>query len=124
MDVHIIFVATNGVAGSAETTRLSSAASDLGFAKIYYDNGELGKRFAVKTSGHVLLYDMNGNLQFSGGVTASRGHEGPSIGGSAIATILAGRQSNTVSTAIYGCPLFSQTSNCDEKPCIATRKGA
>ena len=38
--------------------------------------------------GHVLLYDKNGALVFSGGVTPARGHEGDSIGNSMILAII------------------------------------
>ncbi len=122
-DVHIIFIGINGLAGSAANTRLATAASQLGFAKIHYDNGELGKLFHVYTSGHVLLYDMEGDLQFSGGITASRGHEGASLGGGAVTSLLLGIQSKTTTAPAYGCPLFSKQANCNTQPCAIASKG-
>ncbi len=46
------------------------------------------KTFNVKTSGHVLLYHPNGNLLFSGGITASRGHEGDNSGKEFISNVV------------------------------------
>ena len=36
--------------------------------------GRIAARLGAKTSGHVLVYDENGVLKFSGGITAARGH--------------------------------------------------
>lgn len=39
-------------------------------------NATEAQRFHVNTSGHLMLFDSHGNLRFSGGITAGRGHEG------------------------------------------------
>jgi len=61
--------------------------------------------FGAKTSGHVMLYDVDGRLRFSGGITAGRGHEGDNAGRSAIVSLVRdGRQAST-SCPAYGCPI-------------------
>lgn len=117
VDVVVIFVGLNNAAGSAELTTLRSAAKQLGTAKILYDDGSLATLFQVRTSGHVLLFGRSGELQFAGGVTSSRGHEGPSIGGDAVLALLMGRANSTKSAAVFGCPLCSHVQECIEQSC-------
>ena len=70
-------------------------------------DGRLSREFGCQTSGQVLLYDGDGRLQFSGGITDSRGHEGDSVGLESLDTLLR-RQTGVSETKVYGCPLFSE----------------
>lgn len=72
---------------------------------VWDDGGRLAARFGARTSGHVLLYDAQGKLAFSGGITAMRGHEGVNPG--RIALMAIGRQepAATRCTPVFGCPL-------------------
>lgn len=100
IDVRVIFV------GAGDEPPLISAAR-LPLAEIYYNRGDLAHLFNVKTSGHVLLYNAHGQLRYSGGVTASRGHEGDSIGGAALTAWLRTGLGEITSAPVYGCPLFA-----------------
>jgi hypothetical protein len=61
--------------------------------------------FGSKTSGQVYVYDSNGVLAYSGGITPSRGHMGDSPGRAAILSI-AKNQPNSIQTAdVFGCSL-------------------
>jgi hypothetical protein len=42
--------------------------------------GREARRFGALTSGSVVLYGTGGNLLFSGGITAARGHAGDNVG--------------------------------------------
>ena len=64
-------------------------------------------RFGVQASGQTLLYGANGNLQFSGGITASRGHSGDNLGRSAIVALVTTGESTTNHTSVYGCSLHN-----------------
>jgi len=68
------------------------------------------QRFGIKTSGHVLLFDERGTLQFSGGITASRGHSGDNLGRSTLTALLRGRPAAATETFVFGCPLCSTAS--------------
>ena len=68
-------------------------------------DGKLAEHFGVKTSGHVLLYDREHRLQFSGGITPGRGHSGWSLGSRAVCSALQNEPLATRSTAVYGCKL-------------------
>jgi hypothetical protein len=69
------------------------------------EDGTEAKRFGVATSGHTLLYDADGQLQFTGGITATRGHSGGNAGRSTILALLEGRPVERHSTSVFGCSL-------------------
>lgn len=70
---------------------------DLGGAK--------AAAFGAHNSGQTLLYDSAGQLVFEGGITAFRGHEGPSIGGETLKQIVAGQPAPQRHTKVFGCSL-------------------
>jgi hypothetical protein len=63
------------------------------------------RRFGASTSGATLLYDSHGQLVFSGGLTASRGHEGSGMGEERLVTLLEGATPDRAESPIFGCPL-------------------
>jgi hypothetical protein len=66
-------------------------------------DGVESKRFGVNVSGHTLVYDRQGALVFSGGITSARGHEGDNDGRLAIESFLM-KQAMTIShTPVFGC---------------------
>ena len=78
-------------------------------------DGRECQRFGAATSGQVLLFATNGELLFSGGITAARGHSGDNDGRSAIEAILAERtsaehrESHADRTAVFGCSLLDES---------------
>ncbi|MEM7247304.1 MAG: hypothetical protein AAF533_18320 [Acidobacteriota bacterium] len=75
--------------------------------------GRLARRCGALASGHVLLYGPDDVLLFAGGVTASRGHEGPSVSGRALAALLDGRPAGEPRTAVFGCELQDEAGGRD-----------
>ena len=65
------------------------------------------EKFGVITSGQTLLYDGDGNLIFSGGITVARGHEGKSIGRETIENYLQTGNISVHETPVFGCLLTS-----------------
>lgn len=61
--------------------------------------------FGIKCSGHVLVYDEDGGLQFSGGITRSRGHEGSCLPLSDLRKFLLGDAGEPVNWPVFGCSL-------------------
>lgn len=104
--------------GPATTTDGSSALRSLverriPLAFIREDpTGEMARRFGAVTSGYTVMYRPNGTLHFSGGLTPSRGHLGPSIGREAILSLTRDERAATTAAPVFGCPLFSET--CDD----------
>ncbi|MEM9417987.1 MAG: RedB protein [Planctomycetota bacterium] len=104
----LVFFDTKQRRNEWAVTRLKKMAEDIPGSVVALDeDGHEAERFGVRTSGHVLVYSADHELLFSGGVTASRGHEGRSPGLDAIEALVmdippleAIRES-----AVYGCPL-------------------
>jgi hypothetical protein len=69
-------------------------------------DGLLSKRFGTFTSGETLIYSPNGELIFSGGITATRGHPGDSPGSNAIREIIINHKSEKNSFSVFGCDLL------------------
>jgi hypothetical protein len=88
-------------------------------ATVLHDfDGVEARRFGVTTSGTCILYTSNGQRIFCGGITASRGHQGPACGqdlllqrmtASAADPELCGIEISDQSQdqcPAFGCPLF------------------
>jgi hypothetical protein len=73
----------------------------------------LAEKFGAKTSGYIVLYDSQGQLLFSGGITDGRGHIGDNAGESAVEALLSGQPAQLRQTPVYGCSLnsWSTTTN-------------
>jgi hypothetical protein len=103
----IVFVKPPGAAPDWERSSLWDAAVKIRGARVMCDDGTLARRLGAETSGHVMLYDADGRLLFSGGITRSRGHEGVSSGGRAICRLLHGETTSDSTMPVFGCPLFN-----------------
>jgi hypothetical protein len=74
------------------------------------DDGVEAARFGAVTSGQTLLYDANGELIFSGGITGARGHAGDNAGRRALIALLEHKEPFHRLTSVFGCSLFSRRS--------------
>lgn len=79
-------------------------------------DGLEARRFKVATSGQTLLYDRDGFLQFSGGITASRGHAGGNDGRDAIVSLALNGYARRVSTPVFGCSLLDENRLGESRP--------
>ena len=70
------------------------------------ENGSIAKLFGAETSGHVLVYNEQGNLKFSGGITPGRSHEGDSSAKQALISYLQNKNNECTYTDTFGCTLF------------------
>jgi hypothetical protein len=70
-------------------------------------DGEEARRFGVETSGHVLLYDDQGHLLFSGGITSGRGEQGDNVGQAALLGRIIGMREEGPASPVFGCPLLT-----------------
>lgn len=115
---YVLFLKPEGVFNGWEQTDSWRIAAALpGVTAIRDDSGREARRFGAATSGQTLLYDADGALLFSGGITAARGHSGDNAGRSELVSLLnrgqsarAGSQSPGQShgeaTSVFGCSLF------------------
>lgn len=78
-----------------------------GQVRIVHDkDGDIARQYAAKTSGQCIVYDAEGHLRFSGGITAGRGHVGPCEGLQAFEAALRRPVSSSVDFPVFGCPLL------------------
>lgn len=111
VNTHIVFIRPRNVDADWEKSDIWQQAHALSGVDISIDEGgREAEIFHSYTSGQVMLYDKDGQLVFSGGITVSRGHVGESEGRRAITNALLSRIDSTVpDTAVYGCPLFNES---------------
>lgn len=103
----VVFIRPGQFPGGWEQTPLwRTAAGMSGVTVVRDDDGAEARRFGVKTSGQVLLYDAAGRLLYSGGTTGSRGKTGNNAGRAAILAALEGGAADP-SRPVFGCPLFA-----------------
>ena len=117
---YVLFLKPEGFGnGWEQTDSWRAAAAIPGVTPVRDDSGREASRFGAATSGQTLLYDADGTLLFSGGITAARGHAGDNAGRSELVSLLnrggsargtAGalnrRPSDRDATRVFGCPLF------------------
>jgi hypothetical protein len=92
----------------ARTDLWESAAAIPGVHLAVDPDGAAARRFGAFTSGQTLLYNSDGRLIFSGGITAARGHSGDNAGRDAIVALIRGGAAALNRTAVYGCSLHGE----------------
>jgi len=112
LEVRVLFFAPSGEAEDWWKSDLwASAAAIPGVEAIPDRDADESRRFHVETSGHALLYDAEGRLLFSGGITAARGHAGDNAGVAAVAALVLGDLSVPRTTPVFGCALHEAHAN-------------
>lgn len=103
---HVLFVRPKGVPAGWEETDTWRAARGLPGVSVWRDEGGTeAARFGAKTSGQVLLYDRDGRLVFSGGITPIRGHLGDSAGQERIVSLVTTGRTDAATSRVFGCSL-------------------
>jgi hypothetical protein len=102
----VVFVVSNGVPEKWEETDLWRDAGQIPGVRVLKDpGGKEAALFGALASGQTMFFDAGGKLQFSGGITASRGHSGDNAGRSTITALLLGGKSEIKTTPVFGCYL-------------------
>ena len=86
------------------------AKSVPGVVNLVDREGREAKIFRAINSGHTALYNSEGELLFSGGITPSRAHSGSNRGRSAIIAAVHGKRLNYHGSFVFGCDIFSPQS--------------
>jgi hypothetical protein len=114
---YVVFQLPSGVSDDWRSTDLWTSAQRIPGARVVADDeGQESARFAVRTSGTVLLYDRSQRLVFSGGLTESRGHEGDSFGQSRLITLLEGGEPDRHDSPVFGCALDDDAPTKEVRP--------
>lgn len=93
------------VAGPDPRGAIWDAAGRLPGVRRIVDDGREAARFGALTSGYTVVYDRDGALRFSGGITGARGHTGDNVGRDAVQRLAAGGASELRSHPVFGCAI-------------------
>jgi hypothetical protein len=96
----------SGLPNQWEHTDLWASAAQIPGVLVSADHSGEAQRFSSATSGETAIYDRDGHLRFSGGITAARGHWGDNAGVFEVERLLRGDQSRQAITPVFGCLLF------------------
>lgn len=121
--VRIYFCTPDVAADDWRETSLAKAAAEIPGVTLMADpRGEIAARFGIKTSGHLLVYGIGGEVLFSGGISAARGHRGDNPGRTAVLALLAGQSTIDAQHPVFGCPLFNPASPSTTHPTCPVQK--
>lgn len=110
--VHAVFVRPAAYDRAWAQDDLWQRAAAMPRVQVTQDaGGEETRRFGAFTSGQVLYYDANQHLQFAGGITGSRGHEGNNKGRQALLQWIQRGRAERSSTFVFGCALHAARLN-------------
>jgi hypothetical protein len=108
---YVVFLKPFGFGPDWEKTDLWQTAASLpNVTVIRDDEGVEATRFGAITSGQTVLYDDEGTLLFSGGITGARGHAGDNAGRASLVALLNHGKTERSWTSVFGCRLFSLVS--------------
>jgi hypothetical protein len=106
VEAYVLFYRPRQFARGWEQTDLWRSASAIPGVTVLADaDGWKARRFGAVTSGHVLVYDRAGRLQFTGGITRSRGHASDNVGRDSVIRLLTRGEAARRHTFVYGCPI-------------------
>ncbi len=102
----MVFRKPEATAADVQASVLWKTGAGIPNVHLIYDrDGSETERFGGRVSGQTMLYDPQGRLVFSGGITSARGHQGDNFGVDAV--IHAVREGVNVRThvPVFGCSL-------------------
>jgi hypothetical protein len=106
---HVVFFKPEGFSDDWTRADLWRSAAAIPGVALHEDaDGKQARLFGIETSGHVLVYNQQGKLVFSGGITGGRGHAGDNAGEDAVLALLAGRETGVKQTPVFGCSLLGR----------------
>ncbi len=109
---YVVFVQPDGYSDDWVRDDLwQRAAAMPGVTPVRDEHGTETGRFGAFTSGQVLYFTADGHLQFAGGITGSRGHEGNNKGRQALLRWIQDDRADRSSTFVFGCALQSAPMN-------------
>jgi hypothetical protein len=117
VSAHAVLLQPGGDREGWGQSELEADLADLPRLRIWPDRGGAEtRRFGVRTSGHVLLYDPGGHLIFSGGITPARGHQGANGGREAVRAGILGTVGGGPKYPVFGCALATPRRTSSQEP--------
>lgn len=119
VSAHVLFLRPEGEEDEWATTDLWHSAEAIPGVSVAMDHdGGEARLFKAATSGQTLLYDADGRLEYQGGITLARGHEGDNPGRDAIECLLKQKPTRPVSMPVFGCALGLK----NQEPCTQCKR--
>lgn len=107
LSTHVVFFRPQGSTPNWARGKLWDAAAALPGVSIHEDeDGREAQVFHGATSGHFILYGIDGSRLFDGGITSSRGHAGDSRGLGSLLALAYGQKPEQQRTEVFGCPIL------------------
>ena len=91
----------------ASSGELWKRAQAIPGVDVVSDDGTEAAIFHANTSGQTMLYDVSGNLRFTGGITGARAHEGENFGRDSLLAALLPSTLPVARTPVFGCSLHN-----------------
>jgi hypothetical protein len=118
VDAYVLFLKPRQSGTDWDDTELRRSAAAIPRVTVLSDaDGVEARRFGAETSGHTLLFDLNGRLVFSGGITEFRGHLGDNTGVRALESLVNGHVPARAATPVFGCALANRSQKGDKVLC-------
>lgn len=119
VDLHVLFFEPEDKSGAPEVweaSALKTIAERLPGTQLHKDvEGRIARHFGAYTSGQVLLYSTEGDLQFAGGITPSRGHTGTNPGTAAVMSAIVSDEGIDPlaprNTPVFGCSIHEEAAD-------------
>jgi hypothetical protein len=106
LSAFVLFSKPGAGAAEIQASGLWSTAARIPNVSPRYDaHGAEAKLFHGRVSGQSMLYDPDGRLIFSGGITSARGHQGDNDGAEAIVRSIRAEPRAPIFTPVFGCSL-------------------
>lgn len=105
-EARVVIVRPRGDAADFDVAALEQRVRRIPAAVAATDaDGSESAAFGVAASGTTLLYGSDGRLLFAGGITSSRGQEGPSFGKERVFALATDGHADRVDSPVFGCSL-------------------
>jgi hypothetical protein len=106
VETRVVFMKPSEFEAGWEQTDTWTTAKAIPGVSVSIDiDGDEAKRFGAHTSGQVVLYSVEGELLYAGGITAARGHAGDNVGRRRIEAILTQTPVDQRTSPVFGCDL-------------------
>ncbi len=74
-------------------------------------DGGVARQFHATTSGHAILFSVDGEVLYSGGITSGRVHEGDNLGLTTLTRVLEQVPVQDATFPVYGCSIVKKQDN-------------
>ncbi|MDX2089901.1 MAG: hypothetical protein SFX73_18745 [Kofleriaceae bacterium] len=115
--IHVVVVRPPDTEPGFEDGPVIDRARELPGVRVFVDvDGREAERFGAAVSGSTVVYARDGSLQFRGGLTTARGHEGRGPAHDRILAIAAGTPPDRPDAPVLGCAIYEVTTRSEVRP--------